>query len=266
MIDKVLEAYKRDNILHSFLLYDSIFLPDRTKITFIRDLKYLLTYYHPPYNICNIYIFTDETDPETLKEHLNYCKSRRCRLLYVYGNINIYLKYFQDTLKNCKVQKKCFLVMKLEKNKFRKISPKISNIEIRKLDLNDKLDYEMFVKFLKTYFNIGEEHVKYFKNDKIYVAVYNESIISIARISLILPEVCLIVGVFTVPEYRRRGLAGAVLSVLCENALNLDIIPFLLVEYNNDPAINLYKKIGFRTYVTLPYLRIMSDETGGSDQ
>lgn len=266
MLDKILEAYKKDNILNAFLLYDLIFLPERTKVTFIKDLKYVLTYYHPPYEICSIYILTDEADIEILREHLNYCTSRKFRSLYVCGNIDIYLRYFKDILRRFRVQKKCFIVMKLDKNNFRKIHPKISNIEIRKLDLNNKIDREMFKEFLKTYFNLSENYIEHFRNDKIYVAICENKIISIARISLILPEVCLIVGVFTVPEYRRRGLAGAVLSTLCEHALNLDITPFLFVEHNNDPAINLYRKIGFRTYITLPYLRITSDETGGTDQ
>ncbi|NPB00781.1 MAG: GNAT family N-acetyltransferase [Crenarchaeota archaeon] len=268
MLSKILEAYRRDNILHAFLLYDSVFLPDRTKISFVNDLKYVLTYHHLQYNICNIYIMTDHVDREVLEEHLKYCKSREPNYLYIYGNINIFIRYFKNEIDKNIVQKKCFIVMKLEKNNFKKIYPKIDNVEIRKLDLDNKSDYEMFREFLQKYFKLSEDNIKYFKEDRTYIAIHNNRIVSIARISLMLPNTCLIVGVFTVPEYRRRGLAGAVLSILCEHVLNLDIIPFLLVDYNNDPAINLYRRIGFRMHITLPYLKIVrriNDETGGTD-
>ncbi|NPA23604.1 MAG: GNAT family N-acetyltransferase [Crenarchaeota archaeon] len=257
MIDKIVKTYSRDRILHSFLLYDYIFLQDRTKLTYTNDTKYILTYYNPPYRNCSIYIYTDKVDIETLKEHVEYCKEKECNSFYIYGNIDTILDKLRSIFRERSIFRKCFLVMSLDKNSFRKIPPRVENVVIRKIDLDNKNDYNMFKTFLEKYFKISEDYIKYFKNDRIFAAVRDNEILSIARICLILPETCLIAGVFTIPEFRGRGLAGAVLSSLCENALQLGIIPFLFVDHENAPAIRLYRKLGFRSHITMPYLKIV---------
>ena len=58
----------------------------------------------------------------------------------------------------------------------------------------------------------------------------------------------MIFGVNTLPEYRRQGVADALLDALCARAAALDLA-FLTLEVraSNAPAIALYRKHGFQT-------------------
>ncbi len=256
MIKEILKKYNKDPIVHSFLLYDYVFLPERTKVTFIGD-GYILTYYHAQFNTCSIYIYTSDIDVHIVKDHINFCKKFNCKNIYIYGNIEPVLK--QSIIEGYVLDKRCFIVMFLNKKNFRKISPKIDKVDIRTLNLDDNEDYNMFKEFLEECWGLDESYIQFFRDDIIFAAIIAGRVVSIARICLILPKTCLIGGVFTVPEYRRRRLAGAVLSTLCEHALSLNVVPFLFVNHDNMPALNLYRRIGFRTHITIPYVRIVNN-------
>jgi ribosomal protein S18 acetylase RimI-like enzyme len=66
------------------------------------------------------------------------------------------------------------------------------------------------------------------------------------------PEGWLVQGVFTWPELRRRGLAAAAMAGLVGEALEAgaEHVQLAVVE-GNDPALNLYRGLGFRSFARL---------------
>ncbi len=53
-------------------------------------------------------------------------------------------------------------------------------------------------------------------------------------------------GVYTLPEFRRRGLAAAVCSLLCARSLSLGKVVRLEARADNVPALSLYRGLGFK--------------------
>jgi len=57
---------------------------------------------------------------------------------------------------------------------------------------------------------------------------------------------CEVSAVCTHPDYRQRGYAGALTTMVAEAILERQEIPFLHVAPGNDHALSLYTKLGFR--------------------
>lgn len=73
---------------------------------------------------------------------------------------------------------------------------------------------------------------------------------------------CEVSGVCTHPDYRGRGLAGALMSIVAKRIRARGETPFLHSYAHNDTAIALYESLGFRYRATIQ-LTVL---TAGSDQ
>src|SRR5207245_757864 len=73
-----------------------------------------------------------------------------------------------------------------------------------------------------------------------------EKLLSMASTMLRIPEVWNIVAVRTLPEYQGRGFASAVMSKLTATALESAPVCTLAVLQDNQPALALYRKLGYR--------------------
>lgn len=72
-----------------------------------------------------------------------------------------------------------------------------------------------------------------------------------------------IVGnVFTHPEYRGQGYAGICTSAVVEELLSQSLDVVLNVERNNDPAVKIYQRLGFRVYC--PFLEALGSRQGSA--
>jgi hypothetical protein len=83
------------------------------------------------------------------------------------------------------------------------------------------------------------------KDSGIAVAVVDGEIVSKAEIMVRTSRAALIGGVYTVPEYRGRGLCFACMSLLCEGILENIGKACLNVSKENAPAQRVYRGIGF---------------------
>ena len=72
------------------------------------------------------------------------------------------------------------------------------------------------------------------------------TIVSGAMTSAESPTAAMIGSVYTLPEARGRGYAGAVVSALCADLLRLALRPYLFYLIDNIAAEKVYKAIGFR--------------------
>ena len=80
-----------------------------------------------------------------------------------------------------------------------------------------------------------------------YGLFINNELVSIATTYLKLPEVWAIGDVFTIPNYRNKGFAKAVVSAVTKDAINAGAMTMLHVDEDNTPAIRAYKRLGYLT-------------------
>jgi predicted GNAT family acetyltransferase len=71
-------------------------------------------------------------------------------------------------------------------------------------------------------------------------------LVAMAGQRLHLPGFCEVSTVCTHPDYRGRGYAGALTTMLAKSILERQETPFLHVAPGNDRALRLYLKLGFR--------------------
>ena len=71
-------------------------------------------------------------------------------------------------------------------------------------------------------------------------------LVAMAGHRLHLPGFCEVSTVCTHPNYRGRGYAGALTTMVAESILERQETPFLHVAPGNDRALRLYQKLGFR--------------------
>jgi hypothetical protein len=67
-----------------------------------------------------------------------------------------------------------------------------------------------------------------------------------AELSAWTPEAVQIQGVYTHPGKRRRGVASAALSYVCGTILQQVPVCSLYVNHENETALRLYSRLGFR--------------------
>jgi GNAT superfamily N-acetyltransferase len=65
-----------------------------------------------------------------------------------------------------------------------------------------------------------------------------------------------IVGIGVLPEHRRRGVAGALVSALTARALDLGLEPFLQVE--KDEPLRVYQRVGYRLVGEMADARLLA--------
>ncbi len=87
-----------------------------------------------------------------------------------------------------------------------------------------------------------------------YGIIVDNTLASIAARYVTLPWIHVIGGVFTRKEYRGRGYAKAVVSALTREAVTSGALAGLHVEEDNEPAIRVYKSLGYRITKTRTWI------------
>ncbi len=87
-----------------------------------------------------------------------------------------------------------------------------------------------------------------------YGVIIDNALASIAARYITLPQIHVIGGVFTRKEYRGKGFAKAVTSALTREAMASSIPAGLHVEVGNEPAIRVYRRLGYRIIRTRTWI------------
>ncbi|MEM0262698.1 MAG: GNAT family N-acetyltransferase [Nitrososphaerota archaeon] len=87
-----------------------------------------------------------------------------------------------------------------------------------------------------------------------YGIIVDNVLASIAASYVTLPRIYVIGGVFTREKYRGRGYAKAVTSALTREAAFSGAIAGLHVEADNEPAIKVYKNLGYQITKTRTWI------------
>jgi ribosomal protein S18 acetylase RimI-like enzyme len=116
----------------------------------------------------------------------------------------------------------------------------------RRLSREFEIEYSTF----GSSFNAPKVSIEWIRdrleNDLIFGAFSDGKLASVASLSAWLPQMAVIMGVETRPEFRRRGLAAIVVSAAVQEALKRSQACSLFVRSNNQQAIALYRALGFK--------------------
>ena len=92
--------------------------------------------------------------------------------------------------------------------------------------------------------------------ERIAVQEVNGEIASIVRLGIETTRLVSIGGTYTFPTFRRKGYAGKVIEYAVNRIVASGHIAHLVVDINNKPAVELYRKLGFEcvgeSYVAYP--------------
>ena len=78
-----------------------------------------------------------------------------------------------------------------------------------------------------------------------YAIFVGRRIASVAMTYVRMPEVWVVGGVYTKPQYRGRGYAKAVTSAVTRDALRAGAKALLQVREDNEPAVRVYRRLGY---------------------
>lgn len=89
-----------------------------------------------------------------------------------------------------------------------------------------------------------------------YYIKEKDQIVSAAGTQILTPQIAQIGSIYTEKSYRKLGFATACIRALCSDLFLSSPIISLFVNTSNKPAINLYKKIGFKKTEKIVYLEL----------
>lgn len=133
------------------------------------------------------------------------------------------------------------------------IVPKNSDGEIGRALIDDISTIASFlVGFVQDCFSIEttlDEHLEtakaYIESDNFYVWKKGNEIVSMANIAHRSSRHARINEVYTSPNYRGKGYAGALVSTLCKMIQSENKTPMLYTDLSNPASNRAYKKVGF---------------------
>lgn len=99
-----------------------------------------------------------------------------------------------------------------------------------------------------------ERALEIIKEQPVYGIFVNSTLVSAATFHVRLPEIWIIGGLFTKPEYRNRGYATSITSIMVKDALKQTALVGLYVREDSSPAKHLYQKIGFKPHRKIKWL------------
>ena len=83
-------------------------------------------------------------------------------------------------------------------------------------------------------------------DQRVFVYELDKQVVTLAKFDLELQRLIEIGGVYTFPEYRRKGYGGKIVGDLAERIRARGKVPTLQVDQENKPALKLYTEAGWR--------------------
>lgn len=99
-----------------------------------------------------------------------------------------------------------------------------------------------------------EQALEIIKEQPVYGIFVNSTLVSAATFHVRLPEIWIIGGLYTRPEYRNLGYATSITSTMVKDALRQTACVGLYVREDNSPAKHVYQKIGFKPHRKIKWL------------
>jgi GNAT superfamily N-acetyltransferase len=127
------------------------------------------------------------------------------------------------------------------------------NHEIKPLSLADVVSFANLRKEAPSDEDVKEAE-NFLRELPFYGVFKGDELISVACIQAKIPEIWILGGFYTKPEYRNKGCATSLASFLVKKALAETNHVGLHVREDNYPAKHVYEKVGFKTYKKMCWL------------
>jgi GNAT superfamily N-acetyltransferase len=243
ILSLIRRAYLMDPVRYVYLYYDIVYYPEFTEayLNVVNNdiVGYLLIFRGLPYTAIHIIgnaslnaldeiplnnrlVIHAETEPKYVNHLINKLSSK--------GTISL----SRD------------LTMICWSNSFREFIINDDAVVIRRLLINDINEFLRVKSIQGTRISEAEALIRLSSPHWHYYGLFmNSELVAIAGTYLKLPEVWVVGDVFTIPNYRNRGFAKAVVSVITKDAINSSAVAMLHVDEYNTPAIRVYKRLGY---------------------
>ncbi len=245
----ILSLYRSNPLIHIYLFYDIIYDIDYSRFYFVVDhkrhvLAYLLLW--NKYGSMSTHLWYNDLEAADLL--INYIPCIK-GITIVYGNEIVERVINKLSMCGYKLKVKNYLTMSVSNKEFKPYYPE------RAIRLTNK-HLEQFTEFKKkqgvTY---TLETARKILGERIYYGVFiNNELVSTACSYLRTRDIWVIGDVYTLPKYRNRGYGKITTSAITATALNSGARALLHVYKKNKPAVNLYKRLGYRTLYTTKWI------------
>lgn len=237
--------YMRNPYYFAYLLYDIAYYPEYTEFT-VRlsgnDVVGYILYWNGGLGEAALHIYGDVNSDET---YLKYLETDSKLIVWVTSNKQGIVERIVDALsKRGLVKTADYLTMVTDHGMFKGFS---HTFNVRRLGLGDIAQLSSLmaergssVSIVELAARLTSPHWHY------YGAFVNGELAAIATTYLKLPEVWVVGDVYTRPRFRGLGLAKAVTSAVTRDALACGASAMLHVDWDNEPAVRAYRRIGYR--------------------
>lgn len=228
-------TFKTNPFVNDWLFSDFFYRREKTEIFGeVKDgilSSYILIYYGLEEPVVIVYNYL----PEMLS-YINVVRGKRT-VITVFGD---YEEIFKEISKTERALLRDNLLLYAKKVNFYPGA--------RGLTLEDKKAYEDF-----------KSKVGWFKNSNFSTNIYGsfegEKLVSVAT-RMGENDYCKIGGVYTLKEYRGKGHAKKVVSLISKECIENNLTPFLIVYSKNEPAIRVYKAVGFEELLHFKWIKL----------
>ncbi|RLG88089.1 MAG: hypothetical protein DRO18_02080 [Thermoprotei archaeon] len=235
----VIDLYRSDPYAHSYLVYDMLYYLNRINVVFKVSRKGIESYalYWRGYGRDSIHLWGPDIKP--IKRLIDVLGGDVVIQLYDDSVVDDLIDYLRSRGFNVRLE--YYLDMVVDEDSFKPYSPDKA-IRLSDNNLTDFLELERIAGRI-----ISEDVAREILTRWRYYGLYvNGTLVSIACRYLALPEVHIIGDVFTHPNFRGRGYAKIVTSAVTRDAVLSGAHALLHVREGNDPAIRVYRALGYR--------------------
>jgi GNAT superfamily N-acetyltransferase len=257
--------YRADPLRHFYIIYDMVYDLDSIEACFSHSQRgvegYVFTWVSPG-GEASIHVWGE---PRGLEECLRAQVERRAgRLGVVQVHTPAWLGVVEAALSAAGLgyEVKRYIDMAVGEGEFRPVNPGLA------VRLDPERHLDLFLRAMERRGRrLGEGGARLLlERLRYYGVILDGELVSYAARCLSTPEVWLVCDVYTEPEYRGRGLAKAATSAVTRDAIASGARALLHVEEGNEPALRVYRALGYRRLATRPWLLTRPGPQGGSPE
>lgn len=249
---KIIELYKNNKYIHAYLIYDLIYEYDNIDLYIDINGSEINSYIllRRGYNSDLVIIWSRDCSSVLFNlidsKFINELRSNSIIELlineecidHVLKQISRSGKYFETSY---------FYIMSVDQNNFKPYY--VENI--RKLTLNDLIEFIEIKRLQRREYSYRydidfNEATYLLRKFRYYGLFIDNKLVSIGCRYIDLPDVSIIGDIFTRSEYRGRGYGKALTSTITRDVINYGAESVLHVDVDNQVAIRVYEKIGYK--------------------
>jgi len=232
-----IEQVSQDVIKHVFARYDIQYDPEHTTIHAFMEKSDVRGY---------ILLYSGTDVPSVILE----CDEKTVETLIAYAPENHFVMHAPTKIRasierrfpNAKIYVENWMLIEKENAKFfntklaRRLSTEEDTAHFADLVLNKKDRPNAYAK----------KYIDWIAKMPVYGIFIDGVMVSYAGSFIQMPQIWMIGGVYTDPKHRNKGYALLATSAITKEALEKAEMAALFVRSDNNPAISVYEKIGYR--------------------